>query len=198
VPGCDKAIRGVALNNFTVTDTPLAGLKVITRHAREDSRGFLCRIFCREELGPAGWLGEVVQVNHTWTARKGTVRGMHYQLPPHEEMKLVSCIRGVILDVAVDIRRGSPTFLQWHAEELGEDNRNSLLIPEGFAHGFQALTDDVEMLYLHSAAYNKDSEAGLNPLDESLCIGWMLPLVNLSDRDSSHAVIDGNFQGIKA
>ena len=105
-----------------------------------DARGFLSRLFCAEELRAAGWTGPIAQINHTHTARKGTVRGMHFQYPPHAEMKLVSCLRGEVWDVAVDIRAGSQTFLRWHAEILSADNGRALLIPQGFAHGFQALT----------------------------------------------------------
>ena len=193
---CHRRIRADTLSDFTVTDCPLAGLKVITRQKREDSRGFLSRIFCSESLRSAGWEHEVVQINHTWTAQRGTIRGMHYQLPPHAEMKLVCCIRGAVLDVAVDLRASSPTFLQWHAVELSANNNDSLLIPEGFAHGFQALSDDIEMLYLHSSAYDKDHEAGLNPLDKRIAIPWPLPPHAISQRDLSHPPLNGHFEGV--
>lgn len=97
---------------------------------------------------------------------------MHFQRTPHAEMKLVSCVRGLVFDVAVDLRRGSPTFLRWHSELLSADNHKTLVIPEGFAHGFQTLTDDCEMLYLHTTAYAPDAEAGLNPQDARLAIAW--------------------------
>jgi len=182
---------------FTVTETPLDGLKVVQRHPKKDNRGFLCRMFCQNELETAGWQNNIAQVNHTWTVGKGSIRGMHYQLPPHAEVKLVSCLRGAILDVAVDVRAGSPTFLKWYAVELSEDNFSSLLIPEGFAHGFQTLTDDVQMIYLHSVAYNNEYEAGLNPLDQSLAIDWQLPPLNISERDSAHPLINAGFKGVQ-
>lgn len=118
---------------LTVLDTPLAGLKLIERQQLGDSRGFLERLFCAEELAAAGWRKSVVQINHTLTQKAGTVRGMHFQRPPHAEVKLVTCLRGTIWDVAVDLRAGSATFLQWHAEELSSANHRALLIPEGFS-----------------------------------------------------------------
>jgi len=181
---------------FAISDTPLAGLKVIERKCAGDGRGFLSRLFCAEELAAAGWKKPVVQINHTYTADRGTVRGMHFQLPPHAEMKLVSCLRGEVWDVAVDVRFDSPTFRQWHAVTLSAENHRALLIPEGFAHGFQALTDAVELLYCHSAAYAPDAEAGLNPLDERLAIAWPLPVTGTSVRDMAHPFIDEKFAGV--
>src|SRR5690554_6695588 len=106
------------MSRFTVTNLPLAGLKRVQRQRLGDNRGFLARLFCAEELAAAGWTQPIAQINHTFTAKQGTVRGMHFQRPPHAEMKLVSCIRGEVWDVAVDLRVGSPTFLHWHAERL--------------------------------------------------------------------------------
>lgn len=178
------------MSRFTVSNLPLAGLKLVERQRIGDSRGFLSRLFCAEELAAAGWVKPIAQINHTYTAMRGTVRGMHFQRPPHTEMKLVSCIRGEIWDVAVDVRAGSPTFLHWHAERLSADSGRALLIPEGFAHGFQTLTDDAELLYCHSAAYSAGAEAGLNPLDERLAITWPLPISELSARDAAHPLIE--------
>lgn len=185
------------MNRFIVNDLPLPGLKLVTRQRIGDSRGFLSRLFCAEELATAGWVKPIAQVNHTFTAMRGTVRGMHFQHPPHAEMKLVNCIRGEVWDVAVDVRAGSPTFLHWHAEHLSADNGRALLIPEGFAHGFQALADDVELLYCHSDAYNASTEAGLNPLDARLAITWPLPISELSARDKSHSLIETGFEGVR-
>lgn len=185
------------MSRFTVTDLPLAGLKLVERQSLGDSRGFLSRLFCAEELAAAGWAKPIAQINHTRTARRGTVRGMHFQRPPHAEMKLVSCIRGEVWDVAVDVRTSSPTFLRWHAERLSADNGRALLIPEGFAHGFQALTDDVELLYCHSAAYSPSAEAGLNPQDARLAITWPLAITELSARDAGHPLIETGFEGVR-
>ena len=180
------------MSRFTIVDTPLAGLKVIGRGRVGDHRGFLSRIFCAEELVHAGWKKPVAQVNHTFTQRQGTVRGMHFQRAPHAEMKLVSCIRGAVLDVAVDLRDSSPTLFQWHAEELTADNGSALLIPEDFAHGFQALTDNCELLYLHSAAYVQAAEAGVNPLDPRIGISWPFPITEISARDAGHPMLNDN------
>ena len=184
------------MNRFTVSDTVISGLKVIERQQIGDSRGFLARLFCAEELADAGWQKPIAQINQTLTEKKGTVRGMHFQYPPHAEMKLVSCLQGAVWDVAVDLRAGSPTFLQWHAQELSADNRRAYLIPEGFAHGFQTLTDDCELLYLHSDAYAPQAEAGLNPRDPELSIAWPLPVSEISARDEKHPMLDARFKGV--
>jgi len=176
--------------------TPLSGVVLVERQKRGDSRGFLSRLFCAEELAPVGWEKPIRQINHTYTARHGVVRGMHFQLPPHAEMKLVSCLRGEIWDVAVDIRTGSPTFLRWHGETLSADNGRALMIPEGFAHGFQALTNNVDLLYCHSAAYAPEAESGLDPRDARLAISWPLPIAELSARDAGHPPIKDDFKGV--
>jgi dTDP-4-dehydrorhamnose 3,5-epimerase len=184
------------MSRLTITDLPLAGLKLVERRSLGDGRGFLSRLFCAEELLSAGWQKSIAQINHTFTARRGTVRGMHFQLPPHAEMKLVSCLRGRVWDIAVDLREGSDTVLQWYAEELSADNHRALLIPEGFAHGFQALTDDVELLYCHSAAFHDEAKGGLNPRDSRLAIEWPLEITELSDADTHYPMIDQNFAGL--
>jgi len=183
------------MSRFTVTDLPLLGLKLVERQNLGDSRGYLSRLFCAEELVSAGWEKPIAQINQTFTAKRGTLRGMHFQLPPHAEMKLVSCLRGSVWDVAVDLRRGSDTLLHWHAEELSADNQRALLIPEGFAHGFQALTDDVELLYCHSTVFLDGAQGGLNPRDLQLGIQWPLEITSISDRDARHPMIDQNYSG---
>lgn len=181
---------------FDIADTAVPGVKRVRRQQRGDARGFFARLFCADELREVGWLSPVAQVNHTYTARKGTVRGIHFQHPPHAEMKLVCCVRGKVWDVAVDLRHGSPTFLRWHAEILSIDNGTALLIPEGYAHGFQALSDDVEMLYCHSAAYSAQSESGLHPLDPRLALTWPLPVAELSERDARQPFVGQEFPGV--
>lgn len=176
--------------------TPLAGLMLIQRMADKDNRGFLSRLYCAEAFREAGINQPVAQINHTLTRKKGAVRGLHFQYPPHAETKLVSCLRGEIFDVAVDLRRDSPTFLQWHGEILSATNRRSLLIPEGYAHGFQALTDDCELIYLHTAAYHPESEGALNVADPRLNIAWPLLIGDLSARDRNHPFIDSDFHGV--
>ena len=131
------------------------------------------------------------------TDARFTVRGMHFQHTPQAEVKIVTCLRGEVFDVAVDLRQGSPTFLHWHAQLLNAHNHRSLLIPEGFAHGFQSLTDQCEMIYFHTAFYSADAESGLHPLDPRLAIEWPKPVRNLSNRDNARVFVDDNFLGLK-
>ena len=184
------------MSRFEFLTTPLTGLKLVQRKAIEDHRGFLSRFYCADEFRDAGIDKSIAQINHTLTRKKGAVRGLHFQYPPHTEVKLVSCLHGEIWDVAVDLRVNSPTYLQWHSEVLSASNRKSLLIPEGFAHGFQTLSEDCELIYLHSATYHPESEGALNVNDPRLNISWTLEMCDLSDRDRNHAFIDQNFQGI--
>jgi dTDP-4-dehydrorhamnose 3,5-epimerase len=185
------------VSRFTITDLPLVGLKLIERQRLGDSRGFLTRLFCAEALSESGWLKPIAQINHTYTAQRGTLRGMHYQQPPYAEIKMVSCLQGEVWDVAVDLRTGSPTFLHWHAETLSANNSRAMLIPEGFAHGFQAMTDDVELLYCHSAAHTPEAESALNGQDPMLAINWPIKITDISVRDANHRLIDKNFKGVK-
>ncbi len=180
---------------FDFQSAPMAGLYTIEKKPISDSRGFFSRLFCAEELQEIGLHKPIVQMNHTHTNKKGSIRGMHYQTPPHAETKIVTCIRGAVMDVAVDIRHNSPTFLHYYTEELTAQNQKSLFIPEGFAHGFQTLSDDCELLYLHTAHYQSDAEAGLNPKDPALGIEWPLMSTELSKRDQNHPMIDQQFIG---
>lgn len=184
-------------DRFDITDTSIPGLMRIQRKPRGDHRGYLERLFCSDEFRsvlPDG--RNIVQINHTLTTMRGAVRGMHFQHPPHAEIKFVSCMRGEVFDVAVDLRRGSPSFLQWHAEVLSADNHKTLLIPEGFAHGFQVLNKDSEMLYFHTASYQPMAENGLNPRDPKLAIQWPEAITDLSERDAAHAMLSDQFSGI--
>lgn len=186
------------MSRFSVTPTKLPGLTCVERKLLGDSRGFLSRLFCPEDLREAGWPEKsVAQINHTMTAKRGTVRGLHFQYPPHAEAKLVSCVRGTVWDVAVDLRKQSPTYLHWHAEEISETNCRALLIPEGFAHGFQTLSDDVQMIYVHSAPYAQTYEGGIAPNDPMLAISWPLAISELSERDRTHPPLSPAFEGVK-
>lgn len=187
----------MADRRFLVSDTPIAGLKRIERQRLEDERGFLSRLYCAAELAEAGFDRPVAQINQTLTRVPRTVRGMHFQYPPHAEDKFVSCLRGEVWDVAVDLRKGSPTFLHWHGERLSRENGVSLFIPRGFAHGFQTLTTDCELLYLHTAAYSREAEGALHALDPRLGIEWPLPVGEMSERDRNHPFIDDVFAGIE-
>lgn len=184
------------MRRFTLTELPLPGLVRVQRQQLGDARGFLSRIFCDQELLAAGWRGAVAQVNHTLTRERGTVRGMHFQRQPHAEVKLVNCLQGEVLDVIVDLRPRSPTFLRWHAEHLSADNGCALLVPQGCGHGFQTLSEDVHMLYLHSVAYHAAAEGGLRPTDARLAIAWPLPIAAMSERDQSHPLLTDAFEGI--
>jgi len=184
------------LARFEFLPTALDGLLVVRRWRVDDQRGFLSRMYCAEMFAAAGVSKPVSQINHTLTRRKGAVRGMHFQVPPHAEIKVVSCIRGEVFDVGVDLREGSPTFLCWHGEMLSAGNQHSLIIPEGFAHGFQALTEDCELLYLHTAPYHPEAEGGMSPVDPRLSIAWPLDITEMSERDRRHPPLTEEFKGI--
>jgi dTDP-4-dehydrorhamnose 3,5-epimerase len=184
------------MSRFEIVDTPIAGLKMVERKPRSDDRGLLVRLFCAEELAPAGWSKPIAQINQTLTRREGAVRGLHFQSPPHAEMKLVSCIRGAVWDVAVDLRRGSPTFLKWFGTDLSAGNGRALLIPEGFAHGFQTLAADCGLLYFHTCAYHPGSEGGVHPEDPRPAIAWPRTITEMSARDRAHPLLPPAFEGI--
>ena len=177
---------------------PLAidGAALVRIEPNHDARGFFARAFCVDEFSAAGLPTQLVQASVSYNERAATVRGMHFQRPPHAEMKMVRCLRGRVWDVAVDLRAGSPTFLQWHAEELAQDDSQMLVIPEGFAHGFQALEPDSELLYLHTAFYHPSSEGGLRHDDPRLAIAWPLPPQDLSPRDLAHPLRGADFTGV--
>ncbi len=182
---------------FEITSLFLSDAKVLTRSAKIDERGCLERYFCKREIGNLIGSREVVQINRTLTKASGTVRGLHFQYPPHSEFKIVSCLNGEVFDVMVDLRIDSPTFLKWHTEILSGTNRKTLLIPEGFAHGFQTLTNDVEMLYMHTNYYNPESEGGIRYDDPALGIKWPKPIECLSARDENHIFINSDFVGLR-
>lgn len=181
---------------LSFAETPLAGLRVMRRTPLRDDRGLLERLYCAEELAPVLAGRTINQINRTLTLRRGTVRGMHFQRPPASELKLVTCLQGEVFDVAVDVRDGSPTFLRWHAALLSPDNFQTMIIPEGFAHGFQALTDNCELLYFHSASYSPESEGALNARDPRLRIDWPLEISEMSLRDASHCFVTSDFRGV--
>jgi dTDP-4-dehydrorhamnose 3,5-epimerase len=178
------------------TPAPLKGSYIIDIAPFGDSRGWFARTYCKNEFAQIGHTKEWVQLNHSFTAKKGTVRGMHYQLSPHSEIKMVRCIAGEVYDVIIDIRKDSPTFLQWFGTVLSAENKKMLYIPEGFAHGFQAMTDNCELLYHHSAFYTTGAEGGINYSDAAVNINWSLPVTEISERDNNHPLLDATFKGI--
>jgi dTDP-4-dehydrorhamnose 3,5-epimerase len=181
---------------FSAAATPIDGLLLVRRKPLEDARGSLTRLFCAEEFSALGLFSSISQINHSVTRRTGSIRGMHFQHPPHAEHKLVTCLKGGVFDVAVDLRAGSPTFLRWHGETLTAENAASLYVPAGFAHGFQAMTDDCELIYLHSQPYRPDAEGALNAFDPALAIDWPLPVADMSERDRNHPNLTPAFRGL--
>ncbi len=179
--------------------TPLAckGAYQIDPDILADERGSFFRFYSAEEFRQIGHHKPWVQLNHSYSKEKGTVRGLHFQYPPYTEIKMVKCIRGKVWDLMVDLRHGSESFLQWTAIELSADNKRMAYIPEGFAHGFQTLTDECELIYHHSANYVKESEGGVRWNDPLLNIEWPLAALNLSSRDQQHALLTKTFEGIK-
>lgn len=176
--------------------TPLPDLKLVETTPHNDARGAFARWFCEYELSQLIGSRRIVQINHSLTVAVGAVRGLHFQFPPHAEMKMVRCMKGRVWDVAVDLRRGSSTFLHWHAEELSPDNRRMMVIPEGFAHGFQVMEPKTELLYLHTSPYSPNAEGGLRFDDPAVGIAWPLPTTDVSARDGLHPLIDSSFQGL--
>ena len=180
-----------------ITQTSIVDLFVVKTTPIKDDRGAFTRFHCDKELASIIGNRHIVQINHSCTRSTGTVRGMHYQRAPHAEMKIVRCLRGRVWDVAIDLRQGSKTFLQWYAQELSPDNALMMVIPEGCAHGFQVLEADSELLYFHTAAYNPSVEGGVRYDDPSIGITWHLPVTELSFKDRQHQYIDHSFQGLK-
>lgn len=177
--------------------TNISGAVVVEGKENIDNRGSFSRFFCEQTLAKFIGNRRISQINHSQTKNVGAVRGMHFQYPPHAELKIVRCIRGRVWDVLIDLRKGSPTFMRWHAEELSSANSCMLVIPEGCAHGFQVLAPDSELLYLHTAAYNPSAEGALRYDDPQLAICWPLPVTDLSERDKSHALLSRHFTGIE-
>ena len=163
--------------------SPLAGAFVVELERREDERGFFARSFCQDEFAKHGLNPRLVQCNVSFNTRRGTLRGMHYQAKPHEEAKVVRCTQGAVFDVMVDLRPESATFKRWQGVELSAANRRALYIPEGFAHGFQTLTDDAELLYLMSEFYHPECARGVRWDDPAFRIEWPLKDPQMSERD---------------
>ena len=178
--------------NFLKTD--LEGVFVLKFKQLGDDRGWFTRSYCQKEFEEIGFTENWVQHNHSFTKYKGTVRGMHYQIGAYQEVKLVRCIAGKVLDVVVDLRENSLTFLKYFSIELSEEDLSAVFIPKGFAHGFQTLTDDCQLLYCHSEFYNPDAEAGVLYNDPAIGINWPLQITELSKRDSNHPVISPNLK----
>jgi dTDP-4-dehydrorhamnose 3,5-epimerase len=178
------------------TPTSLAGSYIIDLEPKSDERGWFARYYCKNEFQKIGHTKEWVQMNHSVSNKKGSIRGMHFQIHPYKEIKMLRCIAGSVYDVIIDLRKGSKTFLQWMGLELSAANKKMLYIPEGFAHGFQCLEDNCELIYHHSEFYKPGAEAGIRYNDPLVSIQWPLPLTVISPRDDQHPYLDENFKGI--
>ncbi|KHD05766.1 dTDP-4-dehydrorhamnose 3,5-epimerase [Candidatus Thiomargarita nelsonii] len=163
--------------------TPLVGAYTIELEGKGDERGFFARFFCKKEFEQLSLATDFVQINNSLSAKKGTLRGMHYQLPPASEVKLIRCIQGALYDAIIDIRPDSPTYRQWFGVELTSNNRKMLYVPQGFAHGFITLEDNTELLYLVSSYYEPQAERGIRYNDPLFAIDWPVEPVVVSDKD---------------
>jgi len=179
-----------------IINTTIKDLKIIESASFQDERGSFFRIFCAKLLAPVLENRNIVQINQSYTVKVGAIRGMHYQNAPRAEMKIVRCLKGRVFDVAVDLRQGSPSFLKWFALELSPEKQNAFVIPEGFAHGFQVLEANSELLYLHTAYYSPDFEGAINFRDPKIAIKWPLPHTDLSNRDYNHPFLNEDFSGL--
>lgn len=178
--------------------TRLGGLSILRRHPFEDDRGSFDRLYETSWLGGMGGHLEVAQINHSVTRGGGTVRGLHYQVAPFTETKLVACLRGRVFDVAVDLRRGSPTFLSWHGQVLSAEDPLTLVIPHGFAHGFQVLSDECELLYVHSEPYELSAQAGVHPNDPRVDVRWPEPIATMSSQDRERPLLAYDWIGVES
>ena len=177
-------------------ELPIAGVYRLDAHWIGDQRGGFARLFCQKEFEPYLAQGAIRQINYSMNRERGTVRGLHYQNPPYAEIKIVRCVAGKILDIVVDLRQGSPTFLHWLGVELSAENRQALLIPHGCAHGFQTLEEDSQLLYFHTEDYSPGAEGGIRHDDPLLGIEWPLAPIKLSHRDAAHPLILPGYAGI--
>ena len=185
------------MGRVTVTETPLPGAFILDLAPRRDERGFFVRTFCADTFRKHGLATDFPQTNQSTTSERGVVRGMHFQYPPHGEVKIVRCTRGTIYDVFVDLRAGSPTFLKWHSVELSEENFRVAYIPPGFAHGFQTLADDCDVQYMMSTAYTASAEGRASYDDPRIGIRWPLPIAFVSQKDAAVPPMTADYRGIE-
>jgi len=178
-------------------ETTLAGAFVIELEPHGDERGFFARAFCRREFAEHGLNPEIVQANVAFNRERGTLRGMHFQYPPAAETKLVRCTRGAILDIIVDLRPESPTYLEHVAVELTEENRLALYVPERFAHGYQVLADETETSYQVGEFYTPEAEGGLRHDDPRLGLSWQLHVIMIAQEERDWALVDGGEAEVK-
>ena len=168
------------------TPTPLTGAYLIDLEKKSDDRGFFARAICEEEFSAQGLVDHFCQMNVSFSAKKGTLRGMHYQLPPRAETKLVRCVCGAVFDLIIDLRRDSPTFGRSFGVELSAENRRSIYVPKGFAQGFLTLVDDTEALYFYDEYYSPQHERGIRYNDPKFKLPWPGAPTVISDKDKKH------------
>ena len=176
--------------------TPLQDAFVIELEPFRDDRGLFARVFCWLELRDILHDKNIVQINHSFTRQKGALRGMHFQRSPMQDIKMVTCMRGSVFDVMIDLRRGSSTLLKWHGEVLSSKNMKMMYIPEGFAHGFQTLEENCELLYLHTEFYSPEHEGAVRYNDPKVGIKWPLEATNISAKDQGYPLLSKDFKGI--
>ena len=179
-----------------IKQTSLQDAFIIDPEPFKDDRGLFTRVFCQRELESILNSKSIVQINHSLTRQKGAVRGMHFQYPPKAEIKMVKCLGGSIFDVMIDLRKGSHTFMKWHGEVLTAKNMKMMFIPEGFAHGFQTLEKDCEVLYLSTEFYDPEHEGGVRYNDPKINISWPLTVTNISKKDQNCAILSPDFEGL--
>ena len=179
-----------------IKQTPLQGAFIIEPEPFMDDRGLIARVFCQNELRNILHDNTIVQINHSLTKQRGALRGMHFQYPPKAEIKMVRCLSGSVFDVIMDLHKGSSTFLKWHGEILSVKNMKIIYIPEGFAHGFQTLEENCELLYLHTEFYTPDYEGGVRYNDPMFNVAWPLEITDISKKDRNHPLLSGDFEGI--
>jgi dTDP-4-dehydrorhamnose 3,5-epimerase len=176
--------------------TPLSNAYIIELSPLQDERGMFMRYFCKNEFKQIGHEKEFVQFNHSINTKAGTLRGLHFQVPPNAETKLIRCIAGSVFDVVVDLRKGSSTFLHWFGTELSKENKRVMYIPEGFAHGFVTLSDGAELLYHHTEFYTPMADRGLRFDDPLMNIKWPMKIEVISAKDSGYQLLKSDFKGI--
>jgi dTDP-4-dehydrorhamnose 3,5-epimerase len=181
---------------FEKIEEALGGIFVLQGAEIGDERGGFSRLYCCETFRELIGVGDFAQINRSVTTSTGSVRGLHFQYPPHAELKVVRCLSGAVWDVAVDIRRASPTFLSWYGQQLSSENNKLMVIPEGFAHGFQVMEGPAELMYLHTKAYAPGSEGGLRFDDPAIGIDWPVRAKGVSDRDLGFTMMDDTFTGV--
>ena len=179
-----------------IKQTPLQDSFIIEPEPFMDDRGLFARVFCQNELRNILRDKNIVQINHSLTRQKGAIRGMHFQYPPMAEIKMVKCLGSSVFDVIIDLRKGSPTFLKWHGVILSAENMKMIYVPEGFAHGFQTLEENCELLYFHTEFYSPEHEGGVRYNDPKVGIKWPLEITDVSERDQNHQLLSRNFKGV--